>query len=86
MQQQLNKDSTPSQKDSNITNKQDDAKRATNDNLQDPSKCDNPNSDKKPGIVQRFKDAYKEYGKILIGVHLVTSIGWFGGFYYMAKA
>ncbi len=35
-------------------------------------------------IYQRFKQAYKEYGKVLIGVHVATSIVWFGSFYYAA--
>lgn len=35
-------------------------------------------------IFQRFKKAYKEHGKVLIGVHLVTSTFWFGSFYYLA--
>ncbi len=42
-------------------------------------------AEKPRGILQRFKDAYKEYGKALIGVHLVTSAGWFGGFFYAAS-
>ena len=40
---------------------------------------------KSPGIFKRFKDAYKEYGKVLIAVHAVTSICWYGSFYYAAK-
>ncbi|XP_060081855.1 protein FAM210A-like [Ylistrum balloti] len=32
-------------------------------------------------LVQRFKKTYKEHGKVLIGVHLVTSCVWFGTFY-----
>ena len=38
----------------------------------------------KTGVFARFKLAYKEYGKVLIGVHVVTSCVWFGGFYYTA--
>jgi len=41
--------------------------------------------DEKPkGIILRFKEAYKEYGKVLVGVHAVTSTVWFGSFYYAA--
>lgn len=40
--------------------------------------------DKKLSIFQRFKKMYKEYWYVLVPVHIVTSIGWFGGFYYMA--
>ena len=36
------------------------------------------------GIFQRFKNASKEYGKVLIGVHCVTSAVWFGMFYCVA--
>lgn len=35
-------------------------------------------------VFQRFKKVYKEYGKTLIAVHVVTSIGWYGAFYLMA--
>lgn len=40
--------------------------------------------DKPLGLIQRFKEAYKEYGKVLVGVHGVTSAVWFGSFYYAA--
>ncbi|XP_044750734.1 uncharacterized protein C18orf19 homolog A [Coccinella septempunctata] len=40
----------------------------------------------KPSLFQRFKQMYKEYWYVLIPVHIVTSIGWFGGFYYMASS
>lgn len=40
---------------------------------------------KKLGLVARFKQMYKEYWYVLVPVHLVTSIGWFSGFYFMAK-
>ncbi len=35
-------------------------------------------------LMQRFKDAYKIYGKVLIAVHGITSILWFGSFYLLA--
>lgn len=35
-------------------------------------------------LYQRFKKAYKEHAKILVGVHLVTSAVWFGSFFYAA--
>ncbi|CAI9737414.1 Hypothetical predicted protein [Octopus vulgaris] len=34
-------------------------------------------------IFQRFKQAYKQHGKVLIGVHLATSAVWLGSFYYL---
>ncbi|KAL3282915.1 hypothetical protein HHI36_006073 [Cryptolaemus montrouzieri] len=40
----------------------------------------------KPTLFQRFKSMYKDYWYVLIPVHVVTSIGWFGGFYYMARS
>uniref|UniRef100_A0A5K3FB12 DUF1279 domain-containing protein n=1 Tax=Mesocestoides corti TaxID=53468 RepID=A0A5K3FB12_MESCO len=35
-------------------------------------------------LLQRFKDAYKVYGKVLIVVHGVTSAAWLGVFYLIA--
>ncbi len=39
---------------------------------------------KKLTLMQRFKDAYKVYGKVLIVVHGVTSAAWLGLFYLTA--
>lgn len=39
----------------------------------------------KLSLYQRFKKTYKEHGKVLVGVHLVTSAAWFGTFYLMAS-
>ncbi|KAE8288392.1 putative protein C18orf19-like protein B [Larimichthys crocea] len=33
---------------------------------------------------ERFKKTFKQYGKVMIPVHLVTSSVWFGTFYYAA--
>ncbi|XP_078397216.1 uncharacterized protein C18orf19 homolog A [Cetorhinus maximus] len=44
------------------------------DPLQDPS----------IGLFQRFKRTFKQYGKVMIPVHLLTSTMWFGAFYYAA--
>lgn len=49
----------------------------------DASEVD-PLQDKSIGLVQRFKKTFKQYGKVLIPVHLVTSTVWFGTFYYAA--
>lgn len=35
----------------------------------------------KLSILQRFKRTYKKHGKILVGVHIVTSLVWYGAFY-----
>ncbi|KAM9797911.1 uncharacterized protein C18orf19 homolog B [Neosynchiropus ocellatus] len=43
-----------------------------------------PLQDKSIGLVQRFKRTFKQYGKVLIPVHVVTSTVWFGSFYYAA--
>lgn len=43
-----------------------------------------PLQDKSIGLFQRFKKTFKQYGKVLIPVHLVTSSLWFGTFYYAA--
>ncbi|VDL57278.1 unnamed protein product [Hymenolepis diminuta] len=40
--------------------------------------------DNKVSLVQRFKNAYKVYGKVLIVVHGVTSVAWLGLFYLIA--
>lgn len=43
-----------------------------------------PLQDDSIGLVQRFKRTFKQYGKVMIPVHLVTSSVWFGTFYYAA--
>jgi len=37
-----------------------------------------------PGLLRRFHQTYKEHGKILVCVHLVTSAVWAGLFYWAA--
>jgi hypothetical protein len=39
----------------------------------------------KVSLFQRFKQMYKDYWYVLIPVHVVTSIGWTGIFYYSVK-
>jgi hypothetical protein len=36
-------------------------------------------------IFKRFKDAYRKHGKVLILVHLVSSVGWISSFYVLSK-
>ncbi|OCT74588.1 protein FAM210A [Xenopus laevis] len=43
-----------------------------------------PLQDKSIGLIKRFKKTFKQHGKVLIPVHLVTSSIWFGSFYYAA--
>ncbi|KAF7646027.1 hypothetical protein LDENG_00194420 [Lucifuga dentata] len=51
----------------------------------DPDASDvDPLQDKSIGLVQRFKKTFKQYGKVMIPVHLLTSSVWFGTFYYAA--
>ncbi|ELT89250.1 hypothetical protein CAPTEDRAFT_159376 [Capitella teleta] len=49
-----------------------------------PFTSESPQSkpEEKISIFKRFKNAYKEYGKLLIGVHAATSCVWYGSFYY----
>lgn len=37
------------------------------------------------GLFAKFKHMYKQYWYVLIPVHVLTSVGWFGGFYYLSK-
>lgn len=43
-----------------------------------------PLQDQSMGLAQRFKRTFKQYGKVMIPVHLLTSCMWFSGFYYAA--
>ncbi|XP_051019481.1 protein FAM210A [Acomys russatus] len=43
-----------------------------------------PLQDKSISLYQRFKKTFRQYGKVLIPVHLITSGIWFGTFYYAA--
>lgn len=43
-----------------------------------------PLQDASMGLVQRFQRTMKQYGKVLVPVHLVTSSLWIGAFYYTA--
>lgn len=40
----------------------------------------------KLGLFARFKKMYKEYWYVLVPVHCVTSVFWYGGFYYASKS
>ncbi|BFG05367.1 protein FAM210A-like [Drosophila madeirensis] len=37
------------------------------------------------GLFVRFRHMYKQYWYVLIPVHCVASMCWFGGFYYLSK-
>lgn len=61
---------------------------ATDTAKQSPGEADasdpDPLQDKSISLVQRFKKTFKQYGKVMIPVHLLTSTVWFGAFYYAA--
>ncbi|XP_062575586.1 protein FAM210A-like [Saccostrea cucullata] len=40
----------------------------------------------KLSVFKRFKQTYKEHGKVLVGVHLVTSLVWYGSFYLILSS
>uniref|UniRef100_A0A182VS91 DUF1279 domain-containing protein n=1 Tax=Anopheles minimus TaxID=112268 RepID=A0A182VS91_9DIPT len=40
----------------------------------------------KLGLFARFKKMYKEYWYVLVPVHCLTSVMWFGGFYYASTS
>ncbi|XP_058451898.1 uncharacterized protein C18orf19 homolog A [Malaya genurostris] len=40
----------------------------------------------KLGLVARFRKMYKEYWYVLVPVHCITSVFWFGGFYYVSTS
>ncbi|XP_023941556.2 uncharacterized protein C18orf19 homolog A [Bicyclus anynana] len=42
--------------------------------------------EKKPGLIQRFKQMYKDYWYVLLPVHMTTSAVWFGGAYYCVRS
>ncbi|XP_041981843.1 uncharacterized protein C18orf19 homolog A [Aricia agestis] len=54
----------------------------TNSNNEKPS--DEPT--KKPGLVQKFKQMYKDYWYVVLPVHMTTSAIWFGSFYYCVRS
>lgn len=47
--------------------------------------CSQEPEQKKPGLIQRFKQMYRDYWYVLVPVHMATSAIWFGGFYYAVR-
>ncbi|XP_013133953.1 PREDICTED: uncharacterized protein C18orf19 homolog A isoform X2 [Papilio polytes] len=43
-------------------------------------------SEPKKGLVQRFKEMYRDYWYVVLPVHMTTSAIWFGGFYYAVRS
>lgn len=50
-----------------------------------PPKPKQEQAQKKPGLVQKFKEMYRDYWYVLLPVHLCTSAVWFGSFYYAVR-
>ncbi|KAJ8273453.1 hypothetical protein GJAV_G00101790 [Gymnothorax javanicus] len=48
-----------------------------------PAEAD-PLQDTSVSLAERFKRTFKQYGKVMIPVHILTSSMWFGMFYYAA--
>lgn len=57
----------------------------TGKNSTDPNK-DEKTEEQKMSIYQRFTMAYKQHGKVLLGVHLFTSAFWAGGCFYLVTS
>jgi len=83
-----NKTFTSYKKDINISDKTQPSQRSNtsqaSDSVSPESQPGDVVTEEKKGIFARFKMAYKQYGKVLIGVHLATSTVWFSSFYYAA--
>ncbi|CAK1550108.1 unnamed protein product [Leptosia nina] len=52
----------------------------------DNTKSSQPDDQKKPGLIQRFKQMYRDYWYVLVPVHMATSAVWLGGFYYAVRS
>ncbi|XP_053670709.1 uncharacterized protein C18orf19 homolog A, partial [Anopheles nili] len=50
------------------------------------SSTEPPAVPEKLGLFARFKKMYKEYWYVLVPVHCLTSVAWFGGFYYASTS
>lgn len=53
--------------------------------LKDTLSSNTSKAEEKLSIVQKFKLMYKQYWYVLIPVHMVTSIFWYGSFFIAAK-
>ncbi|XP_013168202.1 PREDICTED: uncharacterized protein C18orf19 homolog A isoform X1 [Papilio xuthus] len=45
-----------------------------------------PPTEPKKGLVQRFKEMYRDYWYVVLPVHMTTSAIWFGSFYYAVRS
>jgi hypothetical protein len=44
-----------------------------------------PKTEQSLSIFKRFKEAYKQHGKVLIYCHITTCFGWIIGFFLLSK-
>lgn len=63
-------------------------KQASNENAPANSSPGGATADvpEKLGLFARFKKMYKEYWYVLVPVHCITSVVWFGSFYYASTS
>jgi len=80
----INPFSTPVRwfKSSHPCNSDNDVKIVNKDNQKNKDEGDKKSS----GIIKKFKQMWKDYWYVVIPVHIVTSIGWYGGFYLLIKS
>ncbi|XP_068621156.1 uncharacterized protein C18orf19 homolog A [Battus philenor] len=45
-----------------------------------------PETKSKKGIIQKFKEMYRDYWYVVLPVHITTSAIWFGSFYYAVSS
>lgn len=72
--------------DAGATKLPDDAVSCASDLSKNTDDAVDSSEGKKPGIFKRFHQTYKQYGKVLIGVHIFTSSAWTGLFYVIAMS
>ncbi|GFO16298.1 protein fam210a-like protein [Plakobranchus ocellatus] len=58
-------------------------KKTSGDHVEVPEKTEE--TEEKLTLYQRFKKTYKEHGKVLVAVHVATSLVWFSTFYTAAS-
>ena len=70
----------PADKDSGENAEVQDASSKSNNQI-----AEDKTEEESVGIFKRFKDAYKQYGKVMIVFHVATSCVWYGSFVYAAS-
>uniref|UniRef100_A0A182NKY5 DUF1279 domain-containing protein n=1 Tax=Anopheles dirus TaxID=7168 RepID=A0A182NKY5_9DIPT len=73
--------------DSAVRRQKEPANEKQQDSVASPSSTEQPDPvPEKLGLFARFKKMYKEYWYVLVPVHCLTSVVWFGGFYYASTS